>query len=391
MTGPEPSQARRFPLMMVALFFCYLAMVMPLSSLTLHVSRVYAMSDFAAGVIAGAAFVATMFLRKRGGDLADVIGGRRCFLRGCLWYGCGGLICLVAAWSGLSTQTAFFALLYGRVVVGVGESLTNVGMAHWSVGVMGVARSGRALANNGMAMYSAVVVGGPLGAFLYRRASLGGVVLVCVASSLTAFAIASFLPAFLPQPSGKAKPSLWQVLDRIRAFGTPACFCATGFAVLSAFIVKTYAEQGWPHASWGFTALGLGFVSMRLLIGHLPDRFGGMRVALGCTVVEVIGLIILCGLWGMASATLGCFLTGAGLSMVLPSLNMEVVRNTPSEMRGAAMSCYTIFIDFSYGLAGPFAGFLGDHLGARAPYVFAAVTVAAGLAMLWAAVRRRGT
>lgn len=388
MTDSKWPPSRRFPLMMAAIFFCYLAMVMPLSSLTLHVSQVFAMSNFAAGVIAGAAFVATIFLRKRGGDLADLLGGRRCFLRGCLWYSCGGLVCLAAAWCGASPEVSFFALACGRVVVGVGESLTNVGMAHWSVGVMGVARSGRVLATTGMAMYGAVVVGGPLGAFLYRRASLGGVMLACVASSLTAWAIAAALPVFLPHARAVAKPSLWQVLERIRRFGTPACFCAAGFAVLSAFIVKTYTEQGWPHASWGFTALGLGFVSMRLFIGHLPDRHGGLRVALGCAALELVGLIVLCGLWGMWSATLGCFLTGAGLSMLFPSLGLEIVRSAPPEMRGAAMSCYNIFIDFSYGLAGPFAGFLGDNLGARAPYVFTALSVTVGLAMLSAAVRR---
>lgn len=377
--------------MMTATFLCYLVMVMPFSSLSIHVTGSWGYTNFLAGLVAGASFITTLFLRKRAGDLADRMGGRHCFIRGCLWYVASACLCLLAGVDCLPVPVRFALLLAGRALAGVGESLNNVGMAQWAIGMMGVERTGRILATYGMCNYGAVAVGGQFGFSLYRSLGLSGLFLVCALAASAAFVITRLLPGdgHVFNPGQYVKASFPSVMARIWRLSLPASMHGIGFAVLAAFVSQSFMERGWPYAGSGLTFWGVGFVVMRLVIGHLPDKIGGLRVAFASGMLEAVGLLLLWLMAGPESAMLGCFLTGAGMSMIFPSLASVLAKANPPSLRGVVLSCNNIFIDISYGFAGPVAGLFTDYYGDRIAYLFALLASFAGVAMVGRRIRRK--
>lgn len=378
----------RFARMMVAVFLCYQAMVMPLPILSVMVARDWGMSNFLAGAAAGSAYFITLFCRKAAGDLADRQGGRKCYLQGCVLYALGGCVCLLAAVD-MPVTFRFAALLAGRMVVGVGESIANIGMTCWAVGLIGDVKAGRVMATIGMSMYAAVAFGGQIGFMLFERTGFVGLMIACIGAPLIGLSLIRGVPGSALPVAAPVKSSLRYVMGKIWRLGLPACFHAVGFAVLGAFLAKTFLEKGWPYAGWGLTCYGAGFVIMRLFIGHLPDRIGGLPVATGSAVVEIVGLCLLWLATGPMTALAGAFLTGAGCSMIFPSIAIEIMRLMPKSLRGAALSDYNIFLDVSYGFAGPAAGFFTDYFGDSFAYFLAALAAVAGFGMLLSQLRRR--
>jgi MFS family permease len=388
-------KTKHFACLMAASFLSYLSMVMPLSSLSIHITRDWGLSNFLAGTAAGAAFFTCLLCRKYAGDLVDRIGGKRCFLRGALCYTAGGLFCLFSSWEALPAAVGYPILIIGRLILGFGESQNSIGIAHWCIGRLGTSRSGRIFATHGMCMYSSVALGGWAGYTLSEKTGFTVVMAVCVLAPLLALGIAWFSPAAAPAVPRVAQLSTWLVVKRIWRLCLPSGLHGVAFAILGAFLSKTFMERGWSHASFAFTVSGMGFVGMRLIIGTLPDRWGGLAVARLSGLIEMLGGYLLWLAPEPLSALAGSFLVGAGCSMVFPSISLEVVRLAPEMIRGACLSLNSAFVDMAYCFSAPIAGLAIDWIGGgddHLAYLLAALAVTLGQALLLrlALARRRG-
>src|SRR3546814_7236578 len=91
-----------------------------------------------------------------------------------------------------------------------------------------------------------------------------------------------------PHPQTE-RPSFWRVIGKIRLHGTIVCLQGIGFAAIGAFFALYFLHRGWSHAGLGLTAFGGGFVLVRIFFGHLPDRVGGLPVAIGSLAIEATG------------------------------------------------------------------------------------------------------
>lgn len=382
--------------LMLAMFLHYLAMVLPMAGIALLVGHQWAMSDMLVGAVTGAAFFCSMLLRKYGGSLCLAIGARACYFRGTLLYASSGIVCLGAVVPALPLWARFGLLLAGRCMVGVSEAVTNVGMSMWSVDVMGVHRSGRVFANLGLAMYGAAAVGGHLGFWIFSIKGFEGLLAVSIVCPLCAHGLARLLPAteapFAPPVPGQRRGApLREILPYILPRGIPTICHSVGFIVIGSFLAKTFIDRGWPDPGLGFTCYGIGFVLMRVFVGHLPDKYGGVPVTAASGVLETAGLFLLWLAPEPRIALAGALLTGAGCSMIFPALGMDIAKTVPVRLRSSCISMYNMFIDCGYALGGPAAGLVADRFGGGSPYVFAALCSLCGLALivrLWCAQRR---
>jgi MFS family permease len=376
---------RRVFAISATLFLSYLAVAMSLPAVPVYVVRNLGLNNALGGLAVGIAFLSTILTRSYGGGLADRLGGKPCMMRGLLIYAAASAVCLVSACGELPRPASYAVLLLGRLLLGLGESQVIVGMIGWGIGLIGPARSGRVLALVGMCMYGAFAVGGPLGLALLHSIGFAGLMSACIAAPLLGLVIVRGVPGVDPH-TGK-RESFWRIIGRIWRPGAAVGLQGVGFAALATFLSLYFLARHWPHAGLGLTCFGVGFVAVRLVCGHLPDRIGGTPVAIVSLVVEACGQYLLWLAPGPLPALLGALLTGLGCSMVFPAMGTEVVKLVPPQLRGTALGGFAAFQDLAYGATGPLAGLLADRTGYA--LVFLIGGIAATLALCITVAARR--
>jgi MFS family permease len=368
----------RLLLLTAILFISYVCVAIPLPIVPIYVTGQLGLSNVWAGLGVGIAFLTTIVSRGHAGSLSDRRGAKLAVALGLLFYAAGALISLA---TGLAFQTplmAYVILLTGRLLLGLGESLVGVGVIAWGVGLVGRTRSGKVLALIGAAIYGAFAVGGPIGLALLDRFGFAGA--MAISAVLPCLGLLALWPivGVAAHPEAE-RPSFRSVIGKIWLHGSIVCLQGIGFAAIGAFFALYFLHQNWSYAGLGLTAFGSGFVLVRVLFGHLPDRIGGLPVAIASLAVEAIGQALIWSAPSPIFALIGAFLTGLGCSMIFPAMGREVVHLVEPHLRGTALGGFTAFQDLAYGLTGPLAGLLADRAGYGSVFLIGAAAAAAGL------------
>jgi MFS family permease len=368
----------RLLLLTAILFISYVCVAIPLPIVPIYVTGQLGLSNVWAGLGVGIAFLTTIVSRGHAGSLSDRRGAKLAVALGLLFYAAGALISLA---TGLAFQTplmAYVILLTGRLLLGLGESLVGVGVIAWGVGLVGRTRSGKVLALIGAAIYGAFAVGGPIGLALLDRFGFAGA--MAISAVLPCLGLLALWPivGVAAHPEAE-RPSFRSVIGKIWLHGSIVCLQGIGFAAIGAFFALYFLHQNWSYAGLGLTAFGSGFVLVRVLFGHLPDRIGGLPVAIASLAVEAIGQALIWSAPSPIFALIGAFLTGLGCSMIFPAMEREVVHLVEPHLRGTALGGFTAFQDLAYGLTGPLAGLLADRAGYGSVFLIGAAAAAAGL------------
>lgn len=376
---PTDDAYRRVIALTVALFLSYLTVAMSLPAVPVQVVEGLGFGNTWGGLAVGIAFLSTILTRGQAGAWSDRVGGKRTMQHGLLFYVAAGLICIAAAFPGLPVAASYGVLVAGRLLLGLGESVALVGMMSWAIGLMGPHQSGRVISLVGMGIYGAFAVGGPVGLWLLERTGFAGLMVVCTALPIVGLVAISWIPAV--QPHIGPRQSFWRIIGRIWRPGAVVGLQGVGFAALGAFFPLYFLSHGWPHAGLGLTFFGVGFVTMRLICGRMPDRIGGTRVAVASLLVEACGQYLIWLADNPYAAFIGALLTGLGCSMVFPSMGTEVVKRIPPQLRGTAIGGFAAFQDLAYGATGPLVGSLADYSGYASVFLIGGIAATLGLWM----------
>jgi MFS family permease len=278
-------------------------------------------------------------------------------------------------------------LLLGRGLLGLGESLVITGALAWGVALAGRERSGLVMAWVGIAMYGALAVGAPLGSMLDGRVGFIGLALAAGLAPLLGSAAGLVVKPV--QPVGGSRLPLSAVVGLIWLPGTGLALAGLGFGAIAAFSTLLFNERGWAHAALAMTAFGVAYVLARLVLGGLPDRFGGARVAVASAAVAAAGQF---GMWlatSSAMAVAAASVTGLGFSLAFPSFGVEAIRRVPQQNRGIALGAYTAFFDATMGLGVPALGLLVGALGYDAAFAVGAFAALASFVIALVLARPR--
>lgn len=363
-----------------ALLISYMVIAMTLPVISVFVTRELGFSNVVGGIAIGITFLVTIFSRGFFGKLVDSEGGKACMLKGLPLYAMGSFLCFIAAKLALHPMLALTMLLGGRIILGLGDSMILIGMLSWNIALVGAQRSAQVFSLVGASIYGAIAIGGPLGMLCVEQLSFAHLALFCTPLPLLGLLMIYKVPDALPQ-SVNVKPhiSFISVVKSIWREGIIVFSQGVGFAALGAFIFLYFSHNGWQNAGFGLTCFGLGFVIMRIFFGNLPDKFGGIAVAIVSLTVAACGQLLL---WLAPSATIaliGAFFTGIGCSLVYPAMGTEVIRKVAPELRGTAVGAFAIFQDIAYGATAPVAGLFADNFGYSIVFMFGFIVALVGL------------
>jgi MFS family permease len=379
--------SRPAPGIIAALFCGYLAVGLPLPVIPLFIHDRLGFGSLVVGLVIGIQFLATVLTRGYAGRLTDHFGGKRAALQGAAVCALGGLLYLISATPGLSPAVSLAIIVTGRLAAGFGESQFVTGCVSWSIASVGSQRAGMSMSWTGIAMFAALAIGAPIGMTLYQGYGLSAAMIACIIAPLVA-AVIAFREASYTSPSGQRLP-FYKVIGQIWREGLGLMLQGVGLSGLTAFASLYFAVRNWGHAGLVMTAFGIGFIFVRVVLGSLPDKMSGYRVALWSLAVEAIGQTMLWFAPHEIVALAGALVTGLGCALVFPALGVEALKRVPPANRGSAMGAFVAFLDIAFGISGPAAGVIAGEFGYAAVYLFGAACALLGAVLVLTARNSR--
>jgi MFS family permease len=302
--------------------------------------------DVAVGFVVGAFAFTGLAARPLAGHLADLRGRRVAVVLGCLLATLAGVIYFIPA--GLP------GLVLSRFALGAGEGTVFTAGATWVVDMAPVERRGRIVGLYGLAVWTGLSCGPPIGDLLLKAGGYELVWAFATAAPLLGAVVASRLPdPHTPAPREEERTLIAR--ESLRP-GLVLSLGVVGFAAIAAFLILHLEQRGIGHGTLAFTVFAVTVVFTRLAGGDLPDKLGPVRCAAGAALIEALGLVLIALSPNLVVTLIGACAVGAAFSTLYPALLLVVVDRVSDTRRGSAVGTFTAAFDVGFGLGGPLTG-----------------------------------
>lgn len=139
--------------------------------------------------------------------------------------------------------------------------------------------AGKVIAWVGTAMLGAIALGGPIGSILYASFGFSAIALITALLPMMVMAYLVRVPALPPHAHGQ-HASFATIMKAVWLPDLGAALASIGYCAILAFGSLFFADMHWLPVWIAFNAFGVALIAARTIAGHLPDPFGGARVAL---------------------------------------------------------------------------------------------------------------
>jgi len=346
--------------------------------MTIQVMPAYAHERLGANaIVAGLAVtigsLATMFSRPISGRIADQSGGRRVAMAGAILGLIGGVGHVVA--------TNLPVLILARLFLGAGEGALFTGSVGWILAHTEQSQRGKIAGHFGLSMWMGLASGPMLGTALMAIGTYRDVWIAAAIIPMLAWVLVASTQPEGPVSSGAA--NIRRALFPRAAWvpGASGAFASIGYGIIAAFLVPRFAALDFAGQNFALTVFGIAFMTIRFLGSGYADRFGGRRVLLSAFLVEAVGLFGLFLAHVEWLAFVSTALTGAGLSLLIPSVTSLVTEAADSRERTAPLGAVTSAWDLGVAVGGPLGGLVAGASDA-APFALGAVAALIAIAPL---------
>lgn len=337
-----------------------------------------AFSTMIAGIVISLQYVATFLFRGFGGKIVDKRGPKPAVMMSMAGFVLSGFLLLAVAFLKEYRIASLILLVIMRLVTGFSEGLVGASPINWAIFKVGSAHTAKAISYNGIGNYGALAAGAPLGVIIANTFGIGYIAFFIILIGIAGFIYANTKTNIIGT-SKEAPQSFLNVLKKVTPYGLCLAAGGIGFGAISTFITLYYSYLHWSGAVLCLTLFSTMFVLGRLIFANAIHKYGGMKTAIACLVMEVIGLSIIALAINPAFTFIGAGIAGFGFSLVFPALGVEAVRLIPASSQGAALGNYGLFIDLSLGVTGPLLGAISTGFGMDYLFPFSLCIVLLGL------------
>ena len=346
--------------------------------MTIQVMPAYAHERLGANAItAGLAVtigsLATMISRPLSGRFADQSGGRRVAMVGAILGLIGGIGHVVA--------TNLPVLVLARLFLGAGEGALFTGSVGWILAHTAQSQRGKIAGHFGLSMWMGLASGPMLGTALLAMGTYRNVwIAASVIPMLGWVLVASTRPE---DRIASAGTNIRRALFPRAAWvpGASGVFASIGYGIIAAFLVPRFAALDFAGQNFALTVFGIAFMIIRFLGSGYADRFGARPVLLSAFLIESVGFVGLFLTHVEWLAFVSTALTGAGLSLLIPSVTSLVTEAADPRERTAALGAVTSAWDLGTAVGGPLGGLVAGASNAG-PFALGAVAALIAIAPL---------
>jgi MFS family permease len=366
----------------IAAFCGYLSLGAAFQALPAFSTSRFGAGPALVGVIVAVASLATALVRPTAGRLADQGRARTSILCGAA---CGVLGGLGHLWS-----PDVPVLIVARLLLGAGEGAVFSAAIGWAIRGFPADRRGTLAGWFGLSMWGGLSMGPLLAVLLHsaggERAVWLGVagmpaVTFLLAASTRSGGEAGRGPTRRVSGGGARRRKRDRIADGLpghaRLPGVLFGLASFGYGAVAALVLLRLKDSGLGGQSLALPTFAVAFLLVRVCGSPLVTRLEPVVTAVGCMLVEAVGLAMIGVFDSVGGVLAGIAVTAAGLGVLYPAMVAIVVRRGSAASNGAAVAVLTSFWDLGIVLAGPVGGALAGTAGFTTAFVLAGVLSAA--------------
>jgi len=341
-----------------------------------YMRAVLGAGDVAVGIVMASYAVTTLVGRPAGGLCGDRVGYRLPAATGAI------LIVTGTAAYGLARSAAW--LLLCRLVVGLGEGLSQSACIAWAVALAPARNRAALLSYAGVSGWAGVALGAMVGDAIVERGGYGAAFWAGAAAPAAGLAILAVAPG--ARAGSPARLSIAHLAVALARPGAAYALVTVGYAAVITFGPLFMRASGAAPAFLLHSFIG-GVVAVRIVAAHLPARLGPTRTACLCATAQAIGFLVVAALPShLAVVVTGGIVAGMAFGLSFPSLALYALGRVSDGDRGLAIGVVSAFFDVGMALSGVVLGWMTQREGYPAAFAFAGGCAAVAAVVL----QRRG-